>query len=51
MTEIERGENEWVKVEKGSKITKATAPYYAELSNYYFKLVEFSADPRPENNK
>ena len=27
LTEIERGENEWVKVEKSSKITKATAPY------------------------
>ena len=48
MTEIERGESEWVKVKKGSKTTKATDPYYVELSNYYFKLVEFSADPRPE---
>ena len=51
MTEIERGESEWVKVEKGSKITKATDPYYVELSNYYFKLAEFSADPRPEDDK
>ena len=51
MTEIERGENEWVKVEKGNKTTKTTAPYYVELSNYYFKLAEFSADPRPEDDK
>ena len=51
MPEIERGESEWVKVEKGSKITKANAPYYVEFSNYYFKLVEFSADPRPEDDK
>ena len=40
-----------MKLEKGSKITKATAPYYVELSNYCFKLAEFSADPRPEDNK
>ena len=51
LTEIEGGESEWVKVEKGSKITKATTPYYVELSNYYFKLAEFSADPRPEDDK
>ena len=51
MTEIERGESEWVKVEKGSKITKSTAPYYVELSNYYFKLAEFSADPITGNDK
>ena len=51
MTEIERGESEWVKVEKGSKISKATAHYYVELSNYYFRLAEFSTDPRPEDDK
>ena len=51
MTEIERGESEWAKVEKGSKITKATAPYYVELSNSYFRLAEFSADPRPDTTK
>ena len=51
MTEIERGESEWMKVEKGSKITKATAHYYVELSNFYFRLAELSADPRPEDNR
>ena len=51
MTEIERGESEWVKVEMGSKITKATAHYYVELSNYYFKLAEYFADSRPEEDK
>ena len=51
MPEIETGENEWVKVEMGSKITKATATYYIELSNYYFKLAEFSADLRPEDDE
>ena len=51
LTEIERGESEWVKVEMGSKITKATAPYYVELSNYYLKLAEFSADLLPEDDK
>ena len=51
MIEIERGESKWVKVEKGSKITKTTASHYVELSNYYFKLAEFSANPRPEDDK
>ena len=51
MPEIERGNREWVKVEKGSKITKATAHYYIELSNYYFSLAKFSADPRPEEDR
>ena len=51
MTDIERGESECVKVDKGSKITKATVPYYVELSNYCFKLAEFSADPIPEDDK
>ena len=51
LTEIERGGNKSLKVEKGSKITKATAPYYVELINFYFKLAEFSADLRPEDNK
>ena len=35
-------------VEKGSKITKATAPYYLELTNAYFSLAEFNADLSPE---
>ena len=30
---------------------KATAPYYVEFSDYYFKLAELSADPIPEDNK
>ena len=51
MTEIEREEIEWVKVVKGSKITKATAHYYIELSNYYFSLAKFSTDPKIEDNK
>ena len=51
MTDIDRGNSKWVKVEKGSKITKATAHYYIELSNYYFSLAEFSADPRPEDDQ
>ena len=51
MTEIEKGGGEWVKLEKGSKITKATAHYYIELSNYYFSLAKFPAYPRPEDDK
>ena len=51
MTKIERRESELVKVEKGSKITKATAHYYVELSNYYFILAKLSADQRPEDDR
>ena len=36
---------------KGSKTTKTIAPYYVELSNYYFNLAGLSADPRPEDDK
>ena len=39
----------WVKVVKGSKITKETAPYYLELSNSYATLGKFSANPGPTN--
>ena len=37
----------WVKVVKGSKITKKAAPYYLELSNSYATLDKFSANPGP----
>ena len=39
----------WVKVVKGSKITKKAAPYYLELSNAYANLEKFLADPVPTN--
>ena len=39
----------WVKVVKGSKITKKAAPYYLELSNSYATLGKFSANPGPIN--
>ena len=32
-TLIKGGEQGWVQVKKGSKITKKTDPYYVELSN------------------
>ena len=39
----------WVKVVRGSNITKKTAPYYLELSNFYATLGKFLADPGPIN--
>ena len=36
-----------MKVAKGSKITKKTAPYYVELSNSYATLAKFLSDPGP----
>ena len=43
----ERGheEEQWVKVIKGSKITKKYALYYTTLSNAYSRLEEFLAKP------
>ena len=37
----------WVKIVKGSKLSKSAAPYYIALSNAYAYLEEFSADSDP----
>ena len=38
-----------MKVVKGSKINKKSAPYYVELSNTYANLEKLSDDPGPTN--
>ena len=49
--EISDDGGQWVKVVKGSKLIKKTAPYYIELSNAYAHLEEFSADSDPANKE
>ena len=44
---MDGNDGDWVKVIRGSKITKITKPYYVQLSNAYAKLEQFSADSDP----
>ena len=44
-----KGKESWVKVMKGSNITKKSAPYYVELSNSYATLDKFLSEPSPPN--
>ena len=42
-------QQDWILVDKGSKVKCKPDQYYTELSNAYYSLVEFSADPSPDD--
>ena len=47
LDEERRKEEQWVKVIKGSKITKTSSPYYTPISNAYAQLEELTANTGP----
>ena len=49
MDKKEVGQQGWILVDKGSKLKRKPDQYYIELSNAYSSLVEFSADPSPDD--
>ena len=42
-------QQDWILVDKGSKVKCKPDQYYTELSNAYYSLAEFSADPSPDD--